>query len=183
VDDRIVRALNHWFAQGALRADLARVLSIAPLIAIGALAALAWFADWGRAPERRAVLLIGAVGAVLALAVNLGLGHLYFRPRPFLALPTIHPLLPKNADSSMYSDHLSIAGALTASLVLTRRRLGAVASVLALLLAIGASVRACSFRAIASSAHWSARSASVSCCPFDDRSPTSSTPWPRARAG
>ncbi len=136
MDDAVVRALNHWFAGGAFRADLARFLSIAPLIGIVILVLLAWFADWGRAPERRAVLVIGGVGALVALAINVGLGHFYFRPRPFLALPDIHPLLPRKADSSLYSDHLCIAGALTASLLLARRRLGYIAGFLALLLAV-----------------------------------------------
>jgi undecaprenyl-diphosphatase len=133
MDSAVVRALNRWFAGGAFRADLARFLSIAPLIAIVVLVVLAWFADWGRSPERRAVLVVGGLGALLALAVNVGIGHLYFRPRPFLTFSDIHPLLPKNADSSLYSDHLCIAGALTMSLFLTRRRLGYLAAGLALL--------------------------------------------------
>jgi PAP2 superfamily len=64
------------------------------------------------------------------------IGHFYFRPRPFLAISDIHPLLPRKADSSLYSDHLCIAGALTMSLLLSRRRLGYLAAGLALLLAI-----------------------------------------------
>lgn len=132
----VVRALNHWFAGGAVRADLARFFSIAPLIGIVILVAVAWFADWGRAPERRAVLVIGGLGALVALGINVAIGHFYFRPRPFLALPDIHPLLPRKADSSLYSDHLCTAGALTISLFLTRRRLGYLAAGLALPLSI-----------------------------------------------
>ena len=89
------------------------MLSLAPLIAIAALVVLAWFADWGRAPERRAILVVGVLGALLGLGINVAIGHFYFRPRPFLTLSDIHSLLPKKADSSLYSDRLCIAGALT----------------------------------------------------------------------
>jgi len=137
MDQAIVRALNHWFSQVAWRADLDRVLSLAPPIAIIALVVLAWVADWGRAPQRRAILVIGGLGALLALGINVAIGHFYFRPRPFLTFSDIHPLLPRKADSSLFSDPLCIAGALTASLFLTRRRLGYVAALLAVLLAVG----------------------------------------------
>ncbi len=136
MDSSIVRALNRWFSAGGFRTDLARFLAIAPLLAIVALLALAWLADWGREPERRAVLIVGVLGAVAALAINVGLGHLYFRPRPFLVLH-VHALLPHPADSSLYSDHLAIAGALSGALLAARRRWGAAAAGLALLLAIG----------------------------------------------
>jgi undecaprenyl-diphosphatase len=137
MDRAIVRALNHWFSQVAWRADLDRFMSLAPLIAVIVLVILAWFADWGRAPQRRAILVIGILGALLALGINVAIGHFYFRPRPFLALPGIHPLLPRKADSSLYSDHVCIATALAMSLFLTRRRLGYVAALLAVLLALG----------------------------------------------
>lgn len=136
MDESLLRALNDWFSAGAFRTDLARFLAIAPLLAIVGLIVVAWLADWGREPDRRAVLLVGIFGALFALALNVALGHLDYRPRPFLVLP-VHSLLPNPSDSSLYSDHLAIAGALTGALLVARRRLGLVSMLLALLLAVG----------------------------------------------
>ena len=136
MDERVVRALNDWFSASSFRADLDRFLALAPFLAIIGLVVLAWLADWGRAPDRRAILVVGVLGALLSLVLNVALGHLYYRPRPFLVLP-LHALLPHPSDSSLYSDHLAIAGALTGALFAARRRLGAVSFLLAVLLAIG----------------------------------------------
>src|SRR5712691_11022733 len=136
MDGSIVKALNDWFTANGFRADLARFLAIAPLVAIAALVVIAWLVDWGRQPERRAVLVVGILGALLAFAINLGLGHLYFRPRPFLVLH-VQALLPHPPDSSLYSDHLAIAGALSGALLVARRRWGLAAVGLALIEAIG----------------------------------------------
>jgi hypothetical protein len=50
------------------------------------------------------------LGAVAALLINLALGHLYCRARPFLVLD-VRPLPAQAVDSSLFSDHLSVAGA------------------------------------------------------------------------
>src|SRR6266571_1271212 len=136
MDQSLVRTLNGWFSGSASRVTLARALAIVPLLLIVALVVIAWFADWGREPRRRAVLVAGGMGALLALALNIGIGHLYYRPRPFVTMP-VRSLLPHAADSSFFSDQLAIAGALTASLLVARRRLGLVAVFFAALLALG----------------------------------------------
>jgi undecaprenyl-diphosphatase len=136
MDPSLVRTLNRWFSASGFRVDLARSLALVPLLLIVVLVVLAWFADWGREPRRRAVLVAGALGALLALGLNIGIGHLYYRPRPFVVL-AVRSLLPHAADSSFYSDQLGIAGALAASLLFARRRLGVVAVLLAALLALG----------------------------------------------
>ena len=136
MDESILHALNDWFAASTFRSDLARFLAIAPLVAIVGLWLIAWFADWGRRPDRRAILVIGALAALLALVINLALGHLYYRPRPYVVL-SVHTLLPRAADSSLFSDHVAAAGALTAALLITRRWAGLAAAGLALLLAVG----------------------------------------------
>ena len=150
MDESILHALNEWFAANAFRSDLARFLAVAPLVGIVGLWVVAWIADWGRAPDRRAALLIGALTAVLALAINVALGHLYYRPRPYVVL-SVHALLPHAADSSLFSDHLAVAGALTSALIVARRRVGLAAAGLALLLAVGRSVRPSTTRATCSS--------------------------------
>src|SRR5206468_9237491 len=87
-------------------------------------------------PAGRSTLLLGVVAAVGALLLNLALGHLFYRARPFLVLD-VRPLLPEAVDSSLFSDHLAAAGAAVAALFATRRTFGWMALVLSLLLAVG----------------------------------------------
>lgn len=136
MDTSIVVSLNNFFSASAGRASLGRFLAEVPLFAILGLVAIAWVAGWGRAGDRRVPLVAGAAGALAALAAGIGIGHLYYRPRPFLALH-IHPLISHAPDSSFYSDHLAVAGALTASLLLTRRWLGLGAVGLLIALCLG----------------------------------------------
>jgi hypothetical protein len=77
------------------------------------------------------------LGAVIALGINAVFGHLYFRARPFLVISSIRALLPRPPDSSMYSDHLAVAGALVTALLLVHRPLGLTGVALAVLLAVG----------------------------------------------
>jgi undecaprenyl-diphosphatase len=136
MDGHLVETLNRWFADTAFRADLSRALAIVPLVLIGLLLVLAWSRPPSNSPVGRAELLLGVVAAVGALLLNLALGHLYYRARPFLVLD-VRPLLPEAVDSSLFSDHLAIAGAAVAALVVARRTFGWIALGLALLLAIG----------------------------------------------
>jgi len=136
VDARIVQTLNGWFAGSSLRADLARTLAIAPLLAIVCLLAFAWGSRRSASPDRRSYLVVGVLGALAALLLNVGLGHFYFRPRPFLEL-NVRALLPKPADSSLFSDHAAIAASLTAGLVLAHRRIGVAAVGLLVLVGVG----------------------------------------------
>jgi undecaprenyl-diphosphatase len=81
----------------------------------------------------------GSVAAVLAagaaLAVNQVIAFLWARPRPFTARPTVHVLLSRSTDPSFPSDHAAAAFAIATIAVLVRPRLGAVAVVLACLVA------------------------------------------------
>lgn len=130
MDRSLVESLNRWFSATGFRADLDRFLALAPLVVIAGLIVLAWVADWGREPERRAVLVVGALGALLAYVLNVGLGHVFYRPRPFLVLH-VHALLPQVPDSSLFSDQMAFAGGLTAALLVARRWFGVLAVVMA----------------------------------------------------
>ncbi len=136
MDARLVETLNRWFATNAFRADLCRALAIVPLGLIGVLVVIAWSTSRSSSPIGRSELVLGVVAAVGALLVNLALGHLYYRARPFLVLD-VHPLLPEAVDSSLFSDHLAVAGAAVAALFATRRSFGWIALSLGALLAIG----------------------------------------------
>jgi len=136
MDAHLVETLNGWFTAGGLRADLCRALAIAPLLLIGVLVVVAWSTPRSNSPLGRSALLVGFVAAVGALLLNLAFGHLYYRARPFLVLD-VRPLLPEAVDSSLFSDHLAVAGAAVAALIAARRTFGWLAMGLALLLAIG----------------------------------------------
>jgi hypothetical protein len=123
MDARLVENLNRWFAANAIRADLCRALAIVPLILIGVLVVLAWATPRSNAPKDRSELLLGVLAALAALLLNLALGHLYYRARPFLILD-VHPLLPEAVDSSLFSDHIAVAGAAIAALLVARRTFG-----------------------------------------------------------
>ncbi len=136
MEAHLVESLNGWFANSAARADLARALAIVPLLAIGVLVVVAWARPDSNSPEHRSELILGSFAAVGALLLNLVVGHLYYRARPFLVL-NVHPLLPEAVDSSIFSDHLAVAGAGIAALLEARRRFGWIALGLGVGLAIG----------------------------------------------
>ena len=65
-------------------------------------------------------LILTVVAVVIALGLNILLGHLIFEPRPFVSHPALaHRLIPHAADASFPSDHsaaaFAIAGVLLAS--------------------------------------------------------------------
>ncbi|MDP9329847.1 MAG: phosphatase PAP2 family protein [Actinomycetota bacterium] len=136
MDARLAESLNRWFAATSFRADLSRALAIVPLALIGVLVVFAWSRSPSNSPIRRSELLLGVVAAVAALLLNLALGHLYYRARPFLVLD-VRPLLPEAVDSSLFSDHLAVAGAAVAALFATRRTFGWIALGVAALITIG----------------------------------------------
>lgn len=136
MDAHLVETLNRWFATNGFRADLCRALAIVPLALIGVLVVLAWSTPRSSSPVGRSELALGVVAAAGALLVNLALGHLYYRARPFLVLD-VHPLLPEAVDSSLFSDHLTVAGAGVAALLVSRRPFGWIALGLGALLAVG----------------------------------------------
>ena len=136
MDAHLVETLNRWFAANAFRGDLCRALAIAPLVLIGVLVVLAWSTSGSNSPIERSELVLAVVAAFGVLLVNLALGHLYYRARPFLVLD-VHPLLPEAVDSSLFSDHLAAAGAAVAALFVARRTFGWIALGLAATLAIG----------------------------------------------
>lgn len=69
--------------------------------------------EYNRALGQR-IAVLGCLGVVLALGLNVLLGHLVFEPRPFVSHPTgVHQLISHVADDSFPSDHAAVAGAVT----------------------------------------------------------------------
>lgn len=106
------------------------------VVVFAALLLLAWF------NERRAENLDGQAGAVwaaAAAAIALGIGQivgaLIDRARPYDTLHGVSLLVSRTSDFSMPSDHATAAGAAAVGLLYVNRRIGIVATVLAVLMA------------------------------------------------
>jgi undecaprenyl-diphosphatase len=70
---------------------------------------VAWFALPRQEAEKRHALIVSVVGGVLALLINAVIGAIWFRPRPFVALPhgDVNQLIPHPNDASFPSDHVA----------------------------------------------------------------------------
>ncbi|MBX6354139.1 MAG: phosphatase PAP2 family protein [Thermoflavifilum sp.] len=68
---------------------------------------IAWFALPRREVDRRHGLVVAFVGGVIALIINTIIGAIWYRPRPFVALPhdQVHQLINHPNDTSFPSDH------------------------------------------------------------------------------
>jgi len=94
-----------------------------------------WVARSSANLDQMARVVWAGAGALAALGINQIVGSLVDRPRPYAALTDVHLLVSRTTDFSFPSDHAVTAGAVAAGLLLASRRLGAVASVLAVLMA------------------------------------------------
>ena len=90
-----------------------------------------------RKPRLLSVLALATLGALAAVGLNLLVGHLYFRPRPYWALPAVHAIGARRGDSSFFSLEAAVAAALACGLLLAARRWGLVAIGTALLVGLG----------------------------------------------
>ncbi|HEY8557670.1 MAG TPA: phosphatase PAP2 family protein [Actinomycetes bacterium] len=137
VDWALVQALNHAAQPQPLRL---LVLLAATALAAGPPLLLAVVAVQGlrrRDPASLAVAALTAVGGVAALGLNQLAGHLYFRPRPYWALPAVHAIGGRAGDSSFFSDHTTIAAAAATGCLLLSRRWGLAAASATVLVALG----------------------------------------------
>lgn len=97
---------------------------------------IAWWVARRAGDRRRVAAAVWAgLAAVGAFGVNQLVGHLVARPRPYVTHAGVHLLLARTGDFSFPSDHAAVAGAVAAALLLVDRRIGIVASILALAMA------------------------------------------------
>lgn len=91
-------------------------------------------------------LVLAVVAAVIALGLNILLGHLIFEPRPFVSHPTlVHKLVAHAADASFPSDHSAVAFAiatvlLAAGISLARQRIATGLALIVALVAVLAAI-------------------------------------------
>ncbi len=84
-----------------------------------------------------AVAVLAGLGAAGALGLNQLAGHLYFRLRPYWALPAVHAIGTRGGDSSFFSDHATLVAAASAGALLINRRWGLASLAVTLLVALG----------------------------------------------
>ena len=82
-----------------------------------------------------ATSLWAPVGALVALGLNQPVGNLFHEPRPYAVLPHVFLLVDRTSDFSFPSDHAVMAGAVTAGILTTDRRLGLLTAAAAVLMA------------------------------------------------
>lgn len=68
---------------------------------------IAWFTVPRTSTNRRHALIVSGCAGILALFFNLAISHIWYRSRPFAALPNVTALIPHAADASFPSDHAS----------------------------------------------------------------------------
>jgi len=95
-----------------------------------------WMARSSADLDQMARVVWAGAGALVALGLNQIVGSLVDRARPYAALGDVHLLVSRTTDFSFPSDHAVTVGAVTAGLLLANRRLGAVAALLAVLMAV-----------------------------------------------
>jgi len=137
VDRSITEALNRAVQHQPLRllalAAASWLLAVVAVLLVG----LAITAIRRRDSRRLALLALAALGAAAAVGLNLLVGHLYFRLRPYWALPTVHPIGARRGDSSFFSAHAAAPAALAVGLLGASRRWGLAAGGAALLVGLG----------------------------------------------
>ncbi|SDF83787.1 phosphatase PAP2 family protein [Klenkia brasiliensis] len=134
-DDRLLLAVD-GFARGTGWLHTPVLLfATYGLVLFGALLAAGLWTRRGRSDRELAAAGWAPVAALLALALNQPLGAAVGEARPYDAHPDLLVLATRTTDVSFPSDHAVVAGACAAGLWLVSRRIGAVAAVLAVLMA------------------------------------------------
>jgi len=132
--------LYRWFNRLADRTTWAhgffRFYADAGIVVLGLLMLGCYIDAWYHGDLRRAA---GAVWSGVAALVALGIGQLIGnaaeRARPYAVMTDVHVLVSRTTDSSMPSDHATVAGAIAVGLFLTHRRWGWAAIVAGALMA------------------------------------------------
>ncbi len=105
------------------------------VVLFAALILASWWTARRSGPRTMAGALWAGAATLLAVALNQPIVAAVGEARPYTAHPGIFVLAHRSADLSFPSDHAVMAGAVAAGLWLVSRRLGAAATIAALLMA------------------------------------------------
>ncbi len=135
MDHALLHALNAVLVAHPLLADAALLLGtwVVPLVV--AAAVIPWLVGGPGVDARRLATAAGLAAAALAMAGNQVISHLWERPRPSVADPTIVAFAGVSPDPSFPSDHVAAAFAIAFGALLYHRRSGRVLLALAVLVA------------------------------------------------
>jgi hypothetical protein len=118
------RALAQFVAVGFVAVP---VLVLVVLLVRGVLA---------RSARAVSVAVLTVAGLAVAVAVNYGLAHLYFRPRPYWVDASVRALLPRDGDSSFTPWQVIVAAAASAGIAFISRTGALVSSAATVLLMV-----------------------------------------------
>ncbi|HET9125557.1 MAG TPA: undecaprenyl-diphosphatase [Solirubrobacteraceae bacterium] len=141
MDPSVYHALNNFAYAHTWVADIAKFFAQDMVFILVGVFGLLWLIRTGRGwlldQGSRVAVFAGAVALVLGLLIVQVIGHIWDRPRPFVALHHFHKLIPHAADASFPSDHVTGSAALAFALILFGRRwMGSVALVIAVLIGV-----------------------------------------------
>lgn len=135
LDDRLLTDVNafarhtSWLHGAMLGYATYGVVLFAVLLVVGILRSR------NRDNRRLAAAAWACLATLVAVAVNQPVGRIFGEARPYATHPHLLVLASRSSDVSFPSDHAVMAGAAAAALWLVSRRLGAVATVAALVIA------------------------------------------------
>ncbi len=134
-DDRLLLAVDGFARHTGWLHTPVLLYATYGLLLLGALLATGLWTRRGRSDRELAAAGWAPVAALVALALNQAIGAAVGEARPYATHPGLLVLATRTTDASFPSDHAVVAGACAAGLWLVSRRLGAVAAVLAVLMA------------------------------------------------
>jgi membrane-associated phospholipid phosphatase len=130
------RAVNNFAKHTAWLHGPARLFAEYGVVLFGVLLLAGLVLNRGRDLRLLARSLVAGLGVLVAVAANQPLVHAVGERRPYARWHDVLVLVHRSADGSFPSDHAVMAGAAAVGLLMSRPRLGAVAAVLALLMAV-----------------------------------------------
>lgn len=136
MDHELFRTVNRFAVRTGWLHDPATAYAKYGVVIFAALLVVAWLRA-RHAGDLQAEAGLGWAGVATLISLGIGqiVGHLADRARPYSAMPHVELLVAKTADFSFPSDHALTVGAVAVGLWLVDRRIGAVALVLAILMA------------------------------------------------
>lgn len=105
------------------------------VVLLGLLLVAGWWLARDRGPRTMAAALWAGAATLLAVAVNQPMVNSFHEARPYTDHPHLLVLATRSADYSFPSDHAVMAGAVAAALWLVDRRLGLIATAVAVVMA------------------------------------------------
>lgn len=132
----IFSAINDFASETPWLHGLARVYAEDGVVLFGALLLVAWWVSRSHGRDSVTAALWAPLGTLLAVGLNQPIVHAVSEPRPYTVLPHALTLVSRSTDPSFPSDHATMAGAVAVGVWLANRRLGIVATALALLMAL-----------------------------------------------